>query len=112
MTATEHDLRICCTDDGTVYRLRCSGAIDASASMSMRDATLRALSSRCPVIVIDLADVPLVDSAGLTSLRLAHKAAEIADVELRLEGANPLVARTLRCADAEYLLAKVSNVRR
>jgi anti-anti-sigma factor len=106
---TDEEFRVRCHQQGAVYELKCWGSIDTAATTTMREATLAALSSRCRAIVIDVADVPLVDSAGLTSIRLAHKAAEIADVELRLTGANVAVMKLLRLADAEYLLGAIAN---
>ncbi|HEV3226855.1 MAG TPA: STAS domain-containing protein [Acidimicrobiales bacterium] len=91
-------------DDGTTYTLSCHGPIDASATEAMRAATLHALSSRCEVIVVDLSGVTLVDSAGVTSMLLAHKAAEIAGVELRFVGARKPVVRVLRLAGGEQLV--------
>jgi len=105
MRATEEKFIVQGDDDGATYAMACHGAIDAAALPAMREATLRALASRSSVIVIDLADVPLVDSAGVTAIRLAHKAAEIAGVDLRLARPRPSVVRVLQLADAEYLLA-------
>ena len=84
--------------------MSCVGEIDAAAVPMMRDATLKALSSRSSTIVIDLSGVSLIDSAGVTAIRLAHKAAEIAGVELVLAHPRPFVVQVLRRADAEYLL--------
>lgn len=109
VTMTDEGFRVRSHQRGGVYELKCSGPIDTAAVIAVREATLRALSSRCRAIVIDLADVPFVDSAGLTSMRLVHKAAEIADVDLRLVGANAAVTKMLRVADAEYLLGTVAN---
>ena len=94
-----------CDCDGVIYAMACTGAIDAAAVPAMREATLEALSSRSSVIVIDLADVSILDSAGVAAIRLAHKAAEIAGVDLQLARPRPSVVRVLQLADAEYLLA-------
>jgi RNA polymerase sigma-B factor len=54
---------------------------------------------------VDLSAVPLVDAAGVTALLDGASAAEAAEVELTLIGAQPFVARVLGFSGLQPLLA-------
>jgi anti-anti-sigma factor len=95
---------ILCTHDETTYTVTCCGEIDTSATKALRDATLHALNSRLPLIVVDFREVTFMDSTGVNALLLAHKAAEIAGVSLSLVPAADVVMRTLALSGADQLL--------
>jgi stage II sporulation protein AA (anti-sigma F factor antagonist) len=95
---------ILCTHDETTYTVVCRGEIDASATKALRDATLHALNSRLPLIVVDFRDVTFMDSTGVNALLLAHKAAQIAGVTLSLIPVPDAVMRTLVLSGADQLL--------
>jgi anti-anti-sigma factor len=91
------------TEHAETYTVGCIGEIDSSATKALRDATLLALNSRCPLIVVDLRAVTFIDSAGVGSLLLARKAAEIAGVDLRVISAPERVMRPLEIAGVDQL---------
>jgi anti-anti-sigma factor len=88
---------------GDTYTVACVGEIDSSATKALRDATLYALNSRCPLIVVDLRAVTFMDSSGVSSLLLARKAGEIAGVDLRVVPAPERVMRPLEIAGVDQL---------
>jgi len=98
MSVSEVCFSIRAADAGDVYTVACTGDVDASATKPLRDATLLALNSRCPLIVVDLREVTFIDSSGLSSLLLAHKAAEIAGVDFQVIAAPPRVVRAFELA--------------
>jgi stage II sporulation protein AA (anti-sigma F factor antagonist) len=104
MSSAQEIFSVRCADDGRTYTVACRGEIDASATRAMRDATLHALNSRRQQIVVDLHDVSFMDSTGVNALLLAHKAAEIAGVDLRIVPATDAVMRTIEIAGAHQLL--------
>lgn len=110
---TNQDVEVCfsirAADAGHTYTVACTGEVDAAATKPLRDATLLALNSRCPLIVIDLREVTFIDSSGLSSLLLAHKAAEIAGVQLQVTAAPPQVMRTFRNAGIERLFERSAD---
>jgi stage II sporulation protein AA (anti-sigma F factor antagonist) len=103
MSTSETGFLIRTANKGETYTVACSGEIDSSATKALRDATLLALNSRCPLIVVDLRAVTFMDSTGVHSLLLARKAAEIAGVDLRVRAAPERVMRPLEIAGVDQL---------
>ena len=103
MSTTAAAFLIRTAEQADSYTVMCSGEIDSSATRALRDATLLALNSRCPLIVVDLRAVTFMDSTGVSSLLLARKAAEIAGIDLRLIPAPERVMRPLEIAGVDQL---------
>jgi anti-sigma B factor antagonist len=72
-----------------------SGALDRPASRVLRETISRKLSHGASTLVIDLSNVTDVDSAGLTVLVYACRAATAAHVKLVLCSLPPLVLELL-----------------
>ena len=80
---------ISCSGDVTVVTL--SGRLDAFASPDVRRQIIEALAQRSPRVVIDLADVTLIDSSGLGALVVAMKRAREAGGDVALASLQPKV---------------------
>jgi anti-anti-sigma factor len=78
--------------------VRPRGALDDSASATLRESISRALSHGPATLVIDLSAVSIVDAAGLTVLVYACRAATAAHVMLVLSAPSPLVLELLEPA--------------
>ena len=90
--------------DGDGWRLSLAGDIDVAAEASVRAALARALARTGSHLIIDLGETAFLDSIGINTLVLAHKAAQAADVRLIVQPGPPAVMRTLRIAGIDWLL--------
>ena len=59
---------LCQTLPGDVMLMRLNGRLDATTSPQVRDTLQTLLEQDQPKIIIDLQDVPFIDSSGLASL--------------------------------------------
>jgi RNA polymerase sigma-B factor len=100
-----HGMRVSAGRSGGVLTVRVSGEVDRDTAerlrLSVRHAVRTAGSDR---VVIDLAGVPLMDAAGMAVLLDAASAAAVAEVGLRIQGAQPYVARILAVSGLATLL--------
>ena len=90
--------------DGEGWRIVLSGDIDVAADPVVRAALGRALARTRSHVVVDLTDTAFLDSTGINTLVLAHKAAQVASVRLVVRPGPPAVMRTLRIAGIDWLL--------
>jgi RNA polymerase sigma-B factor len=93
--------------DGDTVTLVVRGEVDRDTAGRLRTSLRHAISLvGAGRLVIDLSAVPLVDAAGVTALLDGASAAETAEVELTLIGAQPFVARVLGFSGLQPLLAE------
>jgi len=75
------DLDITGSDEGDFTVIRLVGDVDVSAAARLRDALLRLITDTSEKVLVDLTDVPFLDSTGLGVLVARLK-------QLRLEGGD------------------------
>lgn len=90
--------------------LRVVGDIDVSKALALRDVLGTALAGAAPMLVVDLEQVPFVDSAGVGLLVTAHRKAVQDGGRVVLAGVQPDVARILELTRADRLLTLVADV--
>lgn len=86
-------------DHGELGVLRLRGEVDVAALPDLEPAVAQALAVRHATVVVDVTEVPFIDSSGLGVVArvLRHQRQHHGRVVVR--GARPAVARTLRlCA--------------
>ena len=81
---------------GAVGVIRPKGPIEAKHSDEFKLTALQGLGVGRPMLVVDLHDVPLIDSAGLESLLDLQQALELKGGAVKLAAANSLCADILR----------------
>ena len=81
--------------DGTIY-IRAAGDWTRATGGEIRD-MLDQVGDRCPTLVIlDLADVGVLDGAGLGALLAVHRELAVAECVLELQNPPPRIKRLLR----------------
>lgn len=81
---------------GAVGVIRPKGPIDAKHCEALHDAVADGLGAGRPMLVIDLHDVPLIDSAGLETLMELQDKIEASGGAVKLASVNPLCGDILR----------------
>ncbi len=82
---------------GTIAVLAPKGKLVLGAPVEeFRSAWSDALSSGCKNLVINLAEVPMVDSSGIGTLIRCHSAAVASKGRVRIVAPNEMVRNTLR----------------
>lgn len=76
---------------GTAALVTVSGRVDLSNAEALRDAMSAALATAGTVLVIDLAGVDYISSAGLRSLMIVFKAAKPLGKAFAITGLQPLL---------------------
>ena len=89
----------------TETRVRPSGEIDLLVADELADVLTSALTEGGGRIVVDLADVALLDSSGVRALLRAYKVATANDRALVVENCAPIVHRVLAITGVLDLLA-------
>lgn len=84
MNITEHP-------EGAVLRLEISGRLDSNTALTLEEALAAQAVRTHPALLLDLADVHYVSSAGLRVLLKAAKAARANKTKLALSGLTPQV---------------------
>lgn len=84
MNITQHQ-------DGAVLRMEVSGRLDSNTAQTLDDALAADGVRSHPALLLDLADVQYVSSAGLRVLLKAAKAARAGKTKLALAGLTPQV---------------------
>jgi len=77
--------------------VRATGEVDAASSAAFRDALDRAVATGRPLVVVDLADVSFLDSAGLSVVFGVQRELPV-DRQLALGNVPTRMLRTLRLA--------------
>ncbi|WP_460683482.1 STAS domain-containing protein [Modestobacter lapidis] len=82
-----------------------TGEIDCVTAPVLRSVLLQCLTSGCTQIVVDLAAVTFLNSAGLTVLAEAHHRAAADGIHLELRGGSRTVRRSLQITRLRVLMA-------
>jgi anti-anti-sigma factor len=99
------DLTVTTGRAGSTVRLVLSGVIDATSRGGLHDAVLAALTDdQVAVIVLDLADLTLIDSAGMATIVACQRAVALGGRSMRIERVAPFVRRELYTAGLLGLL--------
>ncbi len=85
-------------------RVVITGRIDMTSAATTRAVLHDAIAASSGVLVVDLTDAVIGDSAGLGVLLGAYDRARRADRSLVVDGMSPRVARLLRVSRLERLL--------
>ncbi|GAA0502578.1 hypothetical protein Ade02nite_37060 [Paractinoplanes deccanensis] len=89
-------MEVLTTREGGMVIARVRGEVDRDTAERLRLGLRRAISlAGDSPVVVDLSGVPLLDAAGIAVLVDAASAASVADVRLRLAGAQPYVSGIL-----------------
>lgn len=102
MTATPMQLAIRTEGDATVVAV--SGPIEAAAAPELRRRLDDLVGAGSRVFVLDLADVPFMDSAGIATLVALFKRVRLAHGDVRLAALQPRVERLVRLLRLERVL--------
>ncbi len=81
-----HDFEVVATTDGGVTTVSPRGELDMETAAALREAIVTSFAG-ARYVVVDLAQVPFLDSSGLAVFGVAHKRA--AECGARFEIANP-----------------------
>ena len=96
--------------EGGVTLVRLQGRLDAASAPGLLARLNRAISEERTLFVIDLAEVPFIDSTGLGVLVSGLKAARRADGDLRLAAPSPQVRKLLRLTTLDRVFTIVDSV--
>ncbi len=88
--------------------LQLTGRLDASSSASA-DVTLAAVIGRSPTVILDLAGLDYVSSAGLRVLLKAGKQAQTAKQKLLLAGLRPSVQQVFEISGFSALFTTFAS---
>jgi RNA polymerase sigma-B factor len=98
-------MQVTATRSGGVLTVAVRGEVDRDTADRLRIALRHAVSTAGrDRLVVDLANVPLMDAAGVAVLIDAASAASVAEVPLALRGTQPYVARILAVSGLAPLL--------
>ncbi len=86
-------VRVRRSDQGTVVRV--GGDLDIESDTSFQEILRYVLCSYSPRLLLDLANVPFMDCAGLRSLVLTRRRAEMRKGSVRLAAASASVRRVI-----------------
>src|SRR3954452_13403072 len=84
--------------------LALAGDLDMSATFALEPVLDRVLAGNPRELVLDLGDVPFVDSSGLGLLIATHERASVADVDMAIQGAGPEIQRVFQIAGLDGVL--------
>ncbi len=93
----------------TVTRVRPSGDIDLLVADELTEVLSNSVSESGGRVVVDLADVALLDSSGVRALLRAYKIAAANDCTLVVENCAPIVHRVLSITGVLDLLATTAG---
>lgn len=97
----DHDI----TDSGGVRIVALHGPIDVSSAMALRELLGAQIDSPAARVLLDLGDVPLIDSSGIGILVTAHRRADAQGARFALAGATGTVARVFEMTRTNKLLS-------
>jgi anti-anti-sigma factor len=104
------DLTVKTGRHGSSLRLILAGEIDARSRGILHDAVLAALTDDgVAAIVLDLADLTVIDSTGMATIVACHRAAAVSGRSMRVEHVAPLVRREFYAAGLLGLLGIVDD---
>lgn len=85
--------------------LRLHGPVDVSRAMALRDLLGAQIDGPAARVLLDLGDVPLVDSSGIGILVTAHRRAEGQGARFAIAAAGGPVARVFEMTRTNRLLS-------
>ncbi len=92
-------------DRDGVPRAWVAGEVDRDNADHLREELLTAVGgTRSGLLVVDLADVPFLDAAGIGVLVAVHEAARVRSVRVRVTGLRPYVAQVVAATGLGNLL--------
>ncbi|MFN2322948.1 MAG: STAS domain-containing protein [Trueperaceae bacterium] len=106
MRTLEHSVR----PQGAATVVAVSGTVDAVTAPRFAEALQAEVAGGASKLVVDLADVAYISSAGLRAVLAALKAARAAGGDLRLAGAVPAVAQVFDLAGFGSILESFDDV--
>lgn len=89
---------------GQVARVALPAEVDVSVAAAVSDQLLDVIAQGATMIVADMSDTVFCDSAGVTALAVAHKAAASRGGKLRVATATPQVLRVLELTGLDLLI--------
>lgn len=106
MRTLDHSVR----QQGAATVVAVSGTVDAVTAPRFAEALQAEVAAGRCKLVVDLADVAYISSAGLRAVLAALKAARAAAGDLRLAGAAPAVAQVFDLAGFGSILESFDDV--
>jgi len=92
------------TARGDAVALSLSGDLDMSATFALEPVLDRVLADPPRELVLDLDDVDIVDSSGLSLLIATNERAARAEVDMAITGAGPQIQRVFHIAGLDGIL--------
>jgi anti-sigma B factor antagonist len=96
--------------EGGVKIVRLSGPLDVSQAMQLRDVLGEHIDGPSARVLVDLSEVPLIDSSGIGVMVTAHRRADGAGASFALAGAGETVARVFSLTRTDKLLRLYPSV--
>jgi anti-anti-sigma factor len=93
---TEPPITVVAEQLGEWYVVHVHGDLDVETASTLRNACSDAVSEGHTSLIIDLSDVPFIDSSGLSVLISTQRVVRLAEGRLRLATAAPTTLRLLR----------------
>ncbi|WP_203718992.1 STAS domain-containing protein [Asanoa siamensis] len=89
------------SDQGTVIYVR--GDVDLDSHLEVEHAIIAAIETGADPVVVDLSEVPFLDSSGVRALLQARTVALRQEVRLVVRDPQPIVAQVLRLTNVAPL---------
>ncbi|MBO9569710.1 MAG: STAS domain-containing protein [Cellulomonas iranensis] len=96
--------------DGRTAVLRLVGRLTMLGASDVRAAVDRAVDAGHPLVVVDLAGVPFMDSSGLGALVGGLRATRVAQGDLRIAGVGEQVRTVLELTSMDRVLRPYAHV--
>lgn len=97
----EHEI----SEEHGVRVLHLRGPVDVAAAMGLRDLLGAQVDAPSARVLVDLTEVPLIDSSGIGILITAHRRAVAQGAGFALAGPTPPVARVFEMTRTNKLLS-------
>lgn len=91
-------------NENGVKIVRLSGPLDVSQAMQLRDVLGEQIDGPGARVLVDLSEVPLIDSSGIGVMVSAHRRADGTGASFALAGAGTTVARVFSLTRTDKLL--------
>jgi RNA polymerase sigma-B factor len=100
----DHRLTVVTVAEPGAIRAHVTGEVDRDNAGHLREALLSAVRRGGHRLIIDLVGVPLLDAAGVGVLLAVYEAARVRNVQVRVVGLQPYVARIVAVSGLGTLL--------
>ncbi len=97
-------------NDEQVRIIRLRGPLDVSHALELRELLGEQIDGPAARVLIDLADVPLIDSAGIGVIVTAHRRAAGAGAAFAIAAAGPTVRRVFSLTRTDRLVQLYDTV--